>query len=104
MIAIEGKTLRGTITREDPFGVHLLAAYLPGEELVLMQLVVEKDKENEIVLSPQLLRCLDLRKKVVVGDAMHTQRALSVQIVEAGGNYTCPNCGAGAGVWLVKDN
>jgi predicted transposase YbfD/YdcC len=94
VIAIDGKTLRGTITREDPFGVHLLAAYLPCEGLVLMQLVVEKDKENEIVVAPQLLRCLDLRKKVVVGDAMQTQRELSVQIVEAGGDY----------VWVVKDN
>lgn len=94
VIAIDGKTLRGTITRDDPFGVHLLAAYLPGEGLVLMQLVVEKDKENEIVVAPQLLKCLDLRNKVVVGDAMHTQREVSLQIVEAGGDY----------VWVVKDN
>lgn len=94
VIAIDGKTLRGTITRDDPFGVHLLAAYLPGQGLVLMQLVVEKDKENEIVVAPQLLKCLDLRHKVVVGDAMHTQRGLSLQIVEAGGDY----------VWVVKDN
>jgi predicted transposase YbfD/YdcC len=74
--------------------VHLLAAYLPGEGLVLMQLVVEKDKANEIVVAPQLLKCLDLRDKVVVGDAMHTQRAVSCQIVAAGGDY----------VWVVKDN
>jgi predicted transposase YbfD/YdcC len=94
VIAIDGKTLRGTITRADPFGLHLLAAYLPGAGLVLMQLVVEKDKENEIVVAPQLLRCLDLRNKVVVGDAMQTQRELSVQIVEAGGDF----------VWVVKDN
>ena len=102
VIAMDGKTLRGTITREDPFGVHLLAAYLPGEGLVLMQMVVEKDKENEIVVAPKLLKCLDLRNKVVVGDAMHTQRQVSLQIVEAGGDYTCPT--AGAGVWVVKDN
>ena len=94
VIAIDGKTLRGTITRDDPFGVHLLAAYLPGEGLVLMQMVVEKDKENEIVVAPKLLNCLDLRNKVVVGDAMHTQRAVSLQIVEAGGDF----------VWVVKDN
>ncbi len=94
VIAIDGKTLRGTITREDPFGLHLLAAYLPGAGLVLMQLVVEQDKENEIVVAPQLLQALDLRNTVVVGDAMQTQRELSVQIVEAGGDF----------VWVVKDN
>jgi predicted transposase YbfD/YdcC len=94
VIVIDGKTVRGTITRDDPFGLHLLAAYLPGEGIVLMQMVVEKDKENEIVVAPKLLKCLDLRDKVVIGDAMHTQRQLSIQIVDAGGDF----------VWIVKDN
>jgi predicted transposase YbfD/YdcC len=94
VIAIDGKTVRGTITTEDPFGLHLLAAYLPGEGIVLMQMVVEKDKENEIVVAPKLLECLDLRDKVVIGDAMQTQRQLSIQIVAAEGDF----------VWIVKDN
>jgi predicted transposase YbfD/YdcC len=94
VIAMDGKTVRGTITPQDPFGLHLLAAYLPGEGIVLMQMVVEKEKENEIVVAPKLLNCLDLRNKVVIGDAMHTQRQLSIQIVTAGGNF----------VWIVKDN
>jgi predicted transposase YbfD/YdcC len=94
VIAMDGKTLRGTITAGDPLGLHLLAAYLPGEGIVLMQMVVEKDKENEITVAPKLLQCLDLRDKVVVADAMHAQRNLSAQIVAAGGDY----------VWIVKDN
>jgi predicted transposase YbfD/YdcC len=94
VIAIDGKTVRGTITSEDPFGLHLLAAYLPGEGIVLMQMIVEKDKENEIVVAPKLLACLDLRNKVVIGDAMQTQRKLSIQIVAAEGDF----------VWVVKDN
>lgn len=94
VIAIDGKSVRGTITAADPFGLHLLAAYLPGEGIVLLQMVVEKDKENEIVVAPKLLKCLDLRDKVVIGDAMHTQRQVSAQIVEAGGDF----------VWIVKDN
>lgn len=94
VIAIDGKTVRGTITAGDPFGLHLLAAYLPGEGFVLMQMVVDKEKENEIVVASNLLNCLDLRNKVVTGDAMHTQRQLSAQIVSMGGNF----------VWIVKDN
>jgi predicted transposase YbfD/YdcC len=43
---------------------------------------------------PTLLAQLDLHGTVVVGDAMQTQRALSVQVVEAGGDY----------VWFVKEN
>ncbi len=94
VIVIDGKTVRGTITAEDPFGLHLLAAYLPGEGIVLMQMIVEKDKENEIVVAPKLLASVDLRNKVVTGDAMQTQRKLSIQIVAAGGDF----------VWVVKDN
>ena len=70
VIAIDGKTLRGTITRDDPFGLHLLAAHLPGEGIVLFQMVVEQEKENEIVVAPQLLKSLDLRQKVVVPNAV----------------------------------
>jgi predicted transposase YbfD/YdcC len=94
VIAIDGKTLRGTITQDNPFGLQLLAAYLPGEGIVLLQMEVEKEKENEIVVAPQLLKSLDLRQKVVVADAMHAQRGLSLQIVQAGGDY----------VWIIKDN
>lgn len=93
-IVIGGRTVRRTITVEDPFGSHLLAAYLPGEGIVCRPMVVEKDKENEIVVAPKLLQRLDLRGKVVIGDAMHMQCQLSAQIVEAGGDF----------MWIVKDN
>lgn len=93
VIAMDGKTLRGTIPSGETQGVHLLAAYLPEEGLVLMQVEVD-GKENEITAAPRLLECLDLRGKVVIGDAMHTQRELSAQILAAGGDY----------LWIVKDN
>ncbi len=93
VIAMDGKTLRGTIPTGQSQGLHLLAAYLAGEGLVLMQVEVDS-KENEIVAAPKLLEVLDLRGKVVIGDAMHTQRQLSIEIVTAGGDY----------VWLAKDN
>jgi predicted transposase YbfD/YdcC len=93
LIAIDGKTLRGTICAGASQGVHLLAAFLPQEGLVLAQIAVG-DKENEIVGAPKLLECLDLRGKVVVADAMLTQRELSEQIVVAGGHF----------IWLAKDN
>jgi hypothetical protein len=93
LIAIDGKTVRGTIDAANPRGDHLLAAYLPEEGVVLLQ-VAAGAKENEISVAPRLLQELDLRDKVIAGDAMHTQRALSRQIVAAGGDY----------LWLVKDN
>lgn len=93
VVSIDGKTVRGTITAGNRRGEHLLAAYLPAGGIVLLQ-VAAGEKENEITVAPQLLRSLDLRDTVVTGDALHTQRALSAQIVAAGGDY----------LWIAKDN
>lgn len=93
VIALDGKTLRGTIPTGQSQGLHLLAAYVPKEGVVLMQVEVES-KENEIVAAPRVLKCLDLRGKVVVGDALHTQRKLSIQIIQAHGHY----------LWTAKGN
>ncbi len=92
-LALDGKTLRDTIPLEHTQGVHLLAAYLPAEGVVLMQVEVDT-KDNEIVLAPTVVAHLDLTVVVVMGDALYTQRPLSTQIVDAGGDY----------VWVVNDN
>ena len=92
-IVIDGKTLRGTIPKGKTRGVHLLAAYLPEEGVVLLQIEVGQ-KENEIVAAPQLLRQLDLKGRVVSGDAMFAQREISVTVLAQGGDY----------LWFVKDN
>jgi predicted transposase YbfD/YdcC len=93
VIALDGKTLRGVIRSDHLHGQHLLAAYLPAEGWVLFQVEVES-KENEISAAPRVLKKLDLRGKIVTGDAMFAQRELSLQIIAAGGDY----------VWTVKDN
>jgi predicted transposase YbfD/YdcC len=92
LLAIDGKVLRGTLD-ESQNGVYLLAAYLPAEGLVLLEVEVA-GKGSEIPAAPKLLKNIDLREKVVMGDAMHTQREVSIQIVEAGGDY----------IWLAKGN
>lgn len=93
LITIDGKTLRGTIPKGKTRGVHLLAAYLPEEGVVLLQIEVGQ-KDNEIVAAPKLLRQLDLKGRVVSGDAMFTQREISVTVLSQGGDY----------LWFVKDN
>jgi predicted transposase YbfD/YdcC len=90
---MDGKTLRGTIPPGKTQGLHLLAAYLPAEGIVLFQVEVES-KENEIVAAPRVLKSIDLKGKIVTGDAMFAQRELSQLVVEQGGEY----------VWTVKDN
>jgi predicted transposase YbfD/YdcC len=93
LVTIDGKTLRGTIPKGKTRGVHLLAAYLPEEGVVLLQIEVSQ-KENEIVAAPTLLQQLDLKGRVVSGDAMFTQREISVVVLAQGGDY----------LWFVKDN
>lgn len=92
-VTLDGKTLRGTIPPGLTCGEHLLSAFLPTEGVVLAQAAVGA-KENELVAAPQLLDELDLRGRVVTGDALFTQRNLSVQILSRGGHY----------LWPVKDN
>jgi predicted transposase YbfD/YdcC len=93
LVSMDGKVLRGSLVAEQGQAVYLLAAYVPGEGVVLMQVAVASH-ENELSAAPRLLQYLDLRGKVLMGDALFTQRELSVQIVEAGGDY----------IWLAKDN
>lgn len=92
-MSIDGKTLRGTIPAGQTQGLHLMAAYLPEQGLVLAQVAVGS-KTNEITAAPLLLKMVDLHGVVVTGDAMQAQKALSVQIVADGGDY----------LWLVKAN
>lgn len=92
-ISLDGKTLRGVVAPDQSRGLHLLAAYLPAEGIVLLQLTVDQ-KTNEISVAPELLKRLNLQGKIVTGDALHTQRAVSLQIVAAGGDY----------IWMAKSN
>ena len=89
VLAIDGKMMRHAISAARGRGLYFVAAYLPQHGLVLAQLPVG-NKENEIVVAPQLLEPLDLRGMVVTGDAMYTQRELVKQIVRQGGDFCFP--------------
>jgi hypothetical protein len=93
VVAMDGKMIRGTIDLEPGDGLCLLALYLPGEGVTLAQVAIPS-RQNEISAAPTLLEYVDLRNKVVIGDAIHTQRRVSIQIGTAGGNY----------LWTVKAN
>ena len=84
LVAIDGKVLRGTLDDQQN-GTYLLAAYLPDEGIVLMEVAIE-GKGSEIPGALKMLKSIDLREKVVIGDALHTQRQASIEIVSAGGH------------------
>lgn len=93
VLTMDGKTLRGTIPFGELRGTHLLTVYVPKQGLVLVQAQVDH-KENEIVVAPQVLSQVNLYGAIIIGDAIHTQREASRQIVEAGDHF----------VWFVKGN
>ena len=93
VVAMDGKVIRGAINAETASGLCLLALFLPGEGITLAQVTIPS-KQNEITVAPTLIQYADLRNKVIIGDAMHTQRQVSIQIGTAGGHY----------LWAVKAN
>jgi predicted transposase YbfD/YdcC len=90
-IAIDGKALRATIPAGRTQGLHLLAAYLPEEGWVLLQVDASR---GELPAAMRIVKHIDLRAKIVTGDALFAQRHLSAWIVGLGGDY----------IWTVKDN
>jgi predicted transposase YbfD/YdcC len=92
-VCLDGKTLRGTIPAGMTRGVPLLAAYLPDQGIVLVEVAVD-GKENEIVTAREVLALIDVQGCVVTGDAMFAQRDLSRQIRRGDGDY----------LWCVKEN
>ena len=90
---MDGKTLRGTRIADQERGDHVLSVYDGQSQQVLAQKAVDS-KENEIVAAPRALERVPLAGKIVTGDAMHTQRAISAHIVGSGGDY----------LWPVKEN
>lgn len=78
---------------QDERRVHLLAAYLPQEGVVLAQMQVET-VGNEVSEAPPLLASLDLRGTVVSGDANFAASALSQAILKAKGDS----------LWVIKEN
>lgn len=93
VLAMDGKALRGMRIAGQTGSDYVLSIYNVTEQQVVAQVAVDS-KENEIVAAPRALEGVCVTGKIVTGDALHTQRAISAQIVERGGDY----------LWPVKEN
>jgi predicted transposase YbfD/YdcC len=92
VVALDGKTLRGSSKQGAPGG-HLLSALSHHLGLTLAQQAVD-DKTNEITQVETVLRQLVLPGRVLTMDALLTQRHVAQTIVDAGGDD----------VMIVKNN
>ena len=87
VVAIDGKTLRGSYDRNDRQStIHMVSAYSSANQLVLGQLKTDA-KSNEITAVPALLQMLDLRGAIVTIDAMACQTKIAKAITSKGGDY-----------------
>lgn len=86
VVAIDGKTLRGSRQPNGTRALHLVSAYASAAGLVLAQRAVD-GKSNEITAIPELLDMLDIKGAIVSIDAMGTQKAIAACIAEKGGDY-----------------
>jgi predicted transposase YbfD/YdcC len=90
---IDGKRECGTISPEETQGEATMTVYDPEREEVLPQVAIDP-AEGEIPAASKLLAQIALHGKVMLADALHTQRKLCQQVGDAGGEY----------VLTVKDN
>ncbi len=93
VIAIDGKTLCGSIGSNLKGMAHMLHAWSVENGLCIGQQAV-KDKSNEISAMVPLLKILDLKGCIVTADAIHSQKETAKTIIDQGGDYTLP----------IKDN
>ncbi len=86
---LDGKGVRGMRQKDEEGHEYLLSVYDVKQMKVLGQVAVGR-KENEISKAPKVLEHVQISQKVVTGDALHTQKALSAQILRQGGDYIFP--------------
>src|SRR5512142_3244395 len=87
LIAVDGKTLRGSYDRRDgKAAIPMVTAWATENKLSLGQVVVD-EKSHEITAIPALLRLLDVSGAVVTIDAMGCQKEIADLIREGDGDY-----------------
>lgn len=87
--AMDGKARRGMRRKDEEGQEYGLSIYDVEQAKVMAQVEVGR-KENEIVQAPKALKLAEISRKVITADAMHTQRGLATQILDAQGDYVFP--------------
>ncbi|AQS39742.1 transposase [Shewanella psychrophila] len=87
VIAIDGKTLRGSYNRDDrQSAIHMVNAFSVANGVVMGQLKTDS-KSNEITAIPELLALLDIQGALVTIDAMGTQANIAHTIIDKGADF-----------------
>lgn len=87
-IALDGKTVRGGRSDDQP-APHLLSFRTHHSQETLLQVVV-CEKTNEIPVAQALFPCLPLNGRVCTADALHTQKQFMQGVNALGGKSVLP--------------
>ena len=85
VVALDGKAVRRALNRGEDTRV-IVSAWATESGLLLGQRKV-RDKSNEITIVPELLRALELAGCIVTADALHCQKNIAREIIEADADY-----------------
>lgn len=87
LVAIDGKTLRGSYRQEGKKDMrHIVSAWVGQNHVVFGQLAVE-EKSNEITAIPRLIEMLELRGATVTIDAMGCQHKIVDAVIAQEADY-----------------
>lgn len=93
VVAVDGKTIRGSRKPNELKGAHLVNAWACKNRLTLGVMRVDS-KTNEITVVPKLLKLLSIANCTVTLDAMGCQKTIAKEIIKKKADY----------VLTVKDN
>jgi predicted transposase YbfD/YdcC len=87
VIAIDGKTLRGSSRKQKGLkGLHIVNAWSCANSMVLGQIKVD-GKSNEITAIPEILDVLSIKGAIVTIDAMGAQKDIVERIISHDADY-----------------
>lgn len=86
IVAIDGKTIRGAVSKVNKFPLHIVTAFCTKNRLTLgQQSVIEKS--NELTAIPALLDLLNLDGCTVTIDAIACQQNIAEKIIDKNADY-----------------
>jgi len=86
VIAIDGKTARGSSKEVGKKAVHIVSAWACENKMVLGQVKVD-EKTNEIKAIPELLEWLNIKGCIITIDAMGCQKDIAQKIIDKKADY-----------------
>jgi predicted transposase YbfD/YdcC len=86
VITVDGKSLKGAYAKGEKSSPRMMvSAHAAGLRLTLATVAAEE--HNEVDAALEVLGLIDLKGKIVTGDALHCNRRMVQLIVEKGGDY-----------------